>query len=68
MILNATKALRPLRNQVDNFLVFEEEVKVTLYSLFEKHRAGQSSLKRARMSQLQAAALLEGEIKIWLRG
>lgn len=67
VILNATKALRPLRNQVDNFLVFEEEVKVTLYSLFEKHRAGQSSLKRARMSQLQAAALLEGEIKIWLK-
>ena len=37
-ILNATKALRPLRNEVDNFLLFEEEVKAALGSIIEKHR------------------------------
>ena len=66
-ILNATEALRPLRNEVDNFFLFKEEVKTALTSIFEKHCVGQSSLKRAKMSQIPASALLEGEVKMWLK-
>lgn len=44
-ILNAIVALRPLRDEVDNFFLFEEEVKTALTSIFEKNRVGQSSLK-----------------------
>ena len=58
-------ALRPLR-EVDNLFLFEE-VKTALTSIFEKHRVGQSSLKRAKTSQISATALLEGEVKMWLK-
>jgi len=44
-IFNATKALRPLRNEVDNFFLFEE-VKAALASIIEKRRVSQNSLKR----------------------
>ena len=53
-ILNATKALRPLRNKVNNFFLFEEVVKATLVSVIEKHCVGQNSLKRAIMSRILA--------------
>ena len=66
-ILNVTEALRPLRNEVDNFFLFEEEAKTALTSIFEKPRVGQSSLKRAKMSRIPASALLEGEVKMWLK-
>ena len=49
------------------FFLFEEEVKATLASIIEKHRAGQNSLKRAIMSRIPVSALLEGEVKIWLK-
>ena len=65
-ILNAIVALRPLRDEVDNFFLFEEEVKTALTSIFEKNCVGQSSLKRAKMSQIPATALLEGRVKMWL--
>ena len=65
-IFKATQALRPLRNEVDNFFLFEE-VKAALASIIEKYRVGQSSLKRAKMSRIPASALLEGEVKIWLK-
>ena len=35
-VFNAIKALRPLRNEVDNFFLFEEEVKAALASVIEK--------------------------------
>ena len=66
-ILNATKALRPLRNEVDNFILFEGEVKSVLASIIEKHRTGQNSLERAKLSRIPGSALLEGEVKIWLK-
>ena len=66
-ILNAIVALHPLRNEVDNFFLFEEEVKTALTSIFEKHRVGQSSLKRAKRSHIPATTLLEGEVKMWLK-
>ena len=53
-ILNATEALRPLRNEVGNFFLFEDKVKTALTSIFEKHSVGQSSLKRAKMSRIPA--------------
>ena len=65
--LNATEALRPLRNEVGNFFLFEDEVKTAPTSIFEKHCVGQSSLKRAKMSRIPASAVLEGEVKMWLK-
>ena len=53
-ILNVTEALRPVRNEVGNFFLFEDEVKTALTSIFEKHFVGQSSLKRAKMSRIPA--------------
>jgi len=32
-IFNATQTLRPLRNEVDNFFLLEEEVKAALSSI-----------------------------------
>ena len=66
-ILKATQALRPLRDLVYNHIAFEEEVKASLNSLFQKHREEQSSLERVRQSQISAASLIEGEVKIWLK-
>ena len=63
----ATQALRPLRNEVDNLFLFEEEVKAAVASIIEKHRVDQSSLKRAKMSPIPASAPLEREVKIWLK-
>ena len=67
VVSNAIKALRPFRNNVDNMFAFEEEVKVTLNSLYEKHRQGQTSIERARQSLIQVSPLLEREIKIWCK-
>ena len=67
VVSNAIKALRPFRNNVDNMFAFEEEVKVTLNSLYEKHRQGQTSIERARQSLIQFSPLLEREIKIWCK-
>ena len=66
-ISNAIVALRPLRDEVDNLFLFEEEVKTALTSIFEKLCVGQSSLKQAKMSQIPVTALLEGEVKMWLK-
>ena len=66
-ISNVTKSLRPLRDYVVNHFMFEDEVKKSLTSLFEKHVEGKSSLERAIRSQIEAAPLLEGEMKIWLQ-
>ena len=65
--MNATEALRPLRYEVSNFYLFEDEVKTALTSIFEKHCVSQSSLKRAKMSRIPASPVLEGEVKIWLK-
>ena len=37
IILNATEVLRPLRNEVGNFFLFEGEVKTALNSIFLKN-------------------------------
>ena len=66
-VSNAIKALRPLRNNVDNVFAFEEEVKKTLNSLYEKYRRGQTSLEGARQSVIQVSLLLEREIKMWCK-
>ena len=66
-IVNTTKAFRPLRDYLNNHYMFEEEVKRSLSLLYEKYVKGQSSLERAIRSQIEAAPLLEGELKIWLQ-
>ena len=65
--MNATEALRPLRYEVSNFYLFEDEVKTALTSIFEKHCVSQISLKRAKMSRIPASAVLEEEVKMWLK-
>ena len=47
--------------------MFEDEVKTALTSIFEKYCVSQSSLKRAKMSRIPASAVLEGEVKMWLK-
>ena len=66
-IVNVTKALRPLRDQLCNPYVFEEAVKKSLSLLFEKFVEGQNSLEQALRSQTEVAPLLEGELKMWLQ-
>jgi len=48
IINEATKILRPLRNHVDNFVLFENEVEENLIRLFEKHRNNQNSTESAK--------------------
>ena len=68
VIVNATKALRPLRDQLSNPYVFEEAVKKSLSLLYEKFVEGQNSLEQALRSQnIEVAPLLEGELKMWLQ-
>ena len=40
-IKEAVYALRPLHRKVEKFFQFEEEVRETITSVFEKHRSGQ---------------------------
>ena len=63
--MNAAEALRPLRYEVSNFYLFEDEVRTALTSILEKHCVSQSSLKRAKMLQIPVSAVLEGEVKTW---
>ena len=62
---NVVKAVRPLHNDIDNLFAFEQEIRVAIKSLYDKYRAGQSSLEQARHSLIQVALILEGELKIW---
>ena len=45
-IKEAVYALRPLCGKVENFIQFEEEVRETITSLFEKHRSGQDVFQK----------------------
>ncbi|XP_029183340.2 uncharacterized protein [Acropora muricata] len=64
---NVVKAVRPLRNDIDNLFAFGQEIRVAIKSLYDKYRAGQSSLEQARHSLIQVALILEGELKIWAK-
>ena len=46
------KYLRPLRNRVDNFMLFESEVEKMISRLFEKNRRNQNSIERVRNSPI----------------
>ena len=50
-ILQAVRALRPLRRSIDDFVQFEQEAKEALSSLYEKYRSGQSSFEKVRKWQ-----------------
>ena len=66
-ITAATRALRPLRDHVENFLLFEDEVEEVLSSLFEKHRSHQNSIERVRHSVLEVGSIIAGEVILWLK-
>ena len=67
IINEATKILRPLRNDVDNFVLFENEVEKNLMRLFEKHRNNQNSIERVRNSVIEVGSIIAGEITILLK-
>lgn len=61
------RALRPLRGRVENFVRFEEEVKETLASIFERHRAGQNVFGKVSRARVEVGSMIEVEIMIWLK-
>lgn len=66
-IISATRALSPLRNQADNFILFESEVEKMIYRLFEKYRSNQNSIETVRNSLLEVGLVIEQEVMLWLK-
>ena len=66
-IISATRALCPLRNRVDNFILFESEVEKMISRLFEKYRSNQNSIERVRNSLLEVGLVIEQEVMLWLK-
>ena len=62
----AVRALRPLRGRVENFVRFEE-VKETLASIFERHRAGQNVFGKVSRARVEVGSMIDVEIMIWLK-
>ena len=67
IICEAKKILRPLRNNVDNFVQFESEVEETFKKIFEKHRNNQNSIDRVRNSVIEVGPIIGGEMTILLK-
>lgn len=63
----AVQALRSLGYGVGNFILFEQEVKDTLNSIFEKHQTEQNVFAQVRLSCIQVGTVIEEEITIWLK-
>lgn len=66
-IISATRALSPLRNQADNFILFESEVEKMISRLFEKYRSNQNSIETVRNSLLEVGLVIEQEVTLWLK-
>ena len=66
-IISATRALCPLRNQADNFILFESEVEKMISRLFEKYRSNQNSIETVRNSLLEVGLVIEQEVMLWLK-
>ena len=58
----AVRALRSLRDGVRNFVLFEQEVKDTLNSIFEKHQTERNVFAQVRLSRMQLGPVIEEEI------
>ena len=67
IINEAKKILRPLRDDVDNFVLFENEVEENLMRLLEKHRNNQNSIERMRNSVIDVGSIIAGEMTILLK-
>ena len=67
IINEATKILQPLHNDVDNFVLFENEVDENLMKLLKKHRNGQNSIERMRNSVIDVGSIIAGEMTILLK-
>lgn len=52
---------------VRNFVLFEQEVKDTLNSIFEKHQTERNVFAQVRLSRIQLGPVIEEEITIWLK-
>ena len=66
-ISTGVQALRSLHDRVGNFILFEQEVKQILNSIFEKHQTKQNVFTQVRLLQIQVGPVLEEEITIWLK-
>lgn len=67
IINKAKKILRPPRDDVDNFVLFEKEVEENLMRLLEKHRNSQNSIERMRNSVIDVGSIVAGEMTILLK-
>ena len=66
-IISATRALCPLRNRVDNCILFESEVEKMISHLFEKYRSNHNSIERVRNSLREVGLVIEQEVMLWLK-
>ena len=66
-IKEAIYALHPLRGKVENFFQFEEEVRETITSVFEKHRSGQDVFQNVCSSRIEVGSVIELEISMVLK-
>ena len=66
-IKEAVYTLHPLRGKVEKFFQFEEEVRETLTSVFEKHNSAQDVFQKVCCSQMEDGSVIEVEILIVLK-
>ena len=50
-----------------NFILFEQEIKDTHNSIFEKHQTERNVFAQVRLSRIQVGPVIEEEITIWLK-
>ena len=66
-ISTGVRALRSLRDCVGNFILFEQEVKETLNSIFEKHRTEQTVFLKFDFCEYKLVLLLKRRLPSGLR-
>ena len=56
-----------MRGKVEIFFQFEEEVRETITSVFEKHRSGQDVFQKVCRSRIEVGSVIEAEISMVLK-
>ena len=60
-------ALRPLRGKVEKFFQFEEEVRETITSVFDKQRSEQDVFQKVCRSRIEVGPVIDAEITMVLK-
>jgi hypothetical protein len=66
-IASAVQELRVLRNQMSNFVAFEEEASLSVTLLFEKWKKDQVVTDRTLLFTVEVGSLIAEEITQWLK-